>query len=193
MAEDTAQFTLVPRGGIVPFEATCFNDVATAEILTWKQFTQIEFQKRLEFEQAKWNERCQLDIANLQISLDESQTRFNEELAAKNTELEDLRQIIAKDRKKNIPAIIAGIAEPVLSSTDAAVVGNIAEFGTESLAAVGIVGTFLSALIWILGQTRSAISAIISQNLGAGKIEDLKSFPAQAIFFNIALSIYPWQ
>ncbi|HBR52967.1 MAG TPA: MATE family efflux transporter [Flavobacteriaceae bacterium] len=88
-----------------------------------------------------------------------------------------------------IPAIIAGIAEPVLSSTDAAVVGNIAEFGTESLAAVGIVGTFLSALIWILGQTRSAISAIISQNLGAGKIEDLKSFPAQAIFFNIALSI----
>ncbi|MAZ73416.1 MAG: MATE family efflux transporter [Flavobacteriaceae bacterium] len=88
-----------------------------------------------------------------------------------------------------IPAIIAGIAEPVLSSTDAAVVGNIPEFGTESLAAVGIVGTFLSALIWILGQTRSAISAIISQNLGAGTIEDLKSFPAQAVFFNIALSI----
>ncbi|WP_432412370.1 MATE family efflux transporter [Rasiella sp. SM2506] len=88
-----------------------------------------------------------------------------------------------------IPAIIAGIAEPVLSSTDAAVVGNIAEFGTESLAAVGIVGTFLSALIWILGQTRSAISAIISQNLGAGTMGDLKSFPAQAIFFNITLSV----
>tara|TARA_R110001583_G_scaffold73952_2_gene205213 strand:+ start:1145 stop:1579 length:435 start_codon:yes stop_codon:yes gene_type:complete len=108
MAGDTAQFTLVPRGGIVPFEATCFNDVATAEILTWKQFTQIEFEKRLEFEHAKWKENCQLDISNLQISLDESQIRFSEELAAKNTELEDLRQIIAKDRKKNIPAIIAG-------------------------------------------------------------------------------------
>lgn len=88
-----------------------------------------------------------------------------------------------------IPAIIAGIAEPVLSSTDAAVVGNIPEFGTESLAAVGIVGAFLSALIWILGQTRSAISAIISQNLGAGKIEDLKSFPAQAVYFNLAISV----
>lgn len=88
-----------------------------------------------------------------------------------------------------IPAIIAGIAEPVLSSTDAAVVGNIPEFGTESLAAVGIVGAFLSALIWILGQTRSAISAIISQNLGAGTMEDLKSFPAQAVYFNIGLSI----
>lgn len=88
-----------------------------------------------------------------------------------------------------IPAIIAGIAEPVLSATDAAVVGNIKEFGIESLAAVGIVGSFLSALIWILGQTRSAISAIVSQNLGAGKIKDLHNFPAQAIYFNIGLSI----
>jgi putative MATE family efflux protein len=88
-----------------------------------------------------------------------------------------------------IPAIIAGIAEPVLSSTDAAVVGNIPEFGTEALAAVGIVGTFLSALIWILGQTRSAISAIISQNLGAGNIKQLANFPAQAVYFNIGLSI----
>ncbi len=88
-----------------------------------------------------------------------------------------------------IPAIIAGIAEPVLSSTDAAVVGNISENSVESLAAVGIVGSFLSMLIWILGQTRSAISAIISQNLGAGKIDDIKVLPAQAIFFNILLSL----
>ncbi|MBX2826739.1 MAG: MATE family efflux transporter [Flavobacteriaceae bacterium] len=88
-----------------------------------------------------------------------------------------------------IPAIIAGIAEPVLSITDTAIVGNIPEYGTESLAAVGIVGTFLSTLIWILAQTRSAISAIVSQNLGAGKIEGLKRFPAQAIFFNVSLSI----
>ena len=89
-----------------------------------------------------------------------------------------------------IPAIIAGIAEPVLSSTDAAVVGNMSQYGTESLAAVGIVGAFLSALIWILGQTRSAISAIVSQNLGAGKLEEIKTFPAQAIAFNIAVSIF---
>ena len=108
MAQDVPQFTLVPRGGIVPFEATCFNDLATAEILTWKQFTQIEFQKRLEFEQAKWKEACQLDISNLQISLEESQIRFDEQLAAKDIELEELRAIIKKDRKKNIPAIIAG-------------------------------------------------------------------------------------
>ncbi len=88
-----------------------------------------------------------------------------------------------------LPAIIAGIAEPVLSATDAAVVGNISEFGTESLAAVGIVGSFISTIIWILAQTRSAISAIVSQNLGAGNLKSLRDFPAQAILFNVLLSI----
>ena len=88
-----------------------------------------------------------------------------------------------------IPATIAGIAEPVLSITDTAIVGNIPVDGVESLAAVGIVGSFLSMLIWILGQTRSAISAIISQYLGANKIQEVRSLPAQAIYFNIALSL----
>ena len=88
-----------------------------------------------------------------------------------------------------IPATIAGIAEPLLSITDTAIVGNIPVDGLESLAAAGIVGSFLSMLIWILGQTRSAISAIISQYLGAGKLEEVKTLPAQAIYLNIALSI----
>lgn len=88
-----------------------------------------------------------------------------------------------------IPATIAGIAEPLLSITDTAIVGNIPVDGLESLAAAGIVGSFLSMLIWILGQTRSAISAIISQYLGAGRIDDVKTLPAQAIFLNIGLSI----
>ena len=88
-----------------------------------------------------------------------------------------------------VPATIAGIAEPVLSITDTAIVGNIPEYGVESLAAVGIVGSFLSMLIWILGQTRSAISAIISQYLGAGKLKAVHTLPAQAIYFNIGLSL----
>ena len=91
--------------------------------------------------------------------------------------------------KLAIPATIAGIAEPLLSITDTAIVGNIPVDGLESLAAAGIVGSFLSMLIWILGQTRSAISAIISQYLGAGKIKEVKNLPAQVIFLNIGLSI----
>lgn len=88
-----------------------------------------------------------------------------------------------------IPATISGIAEPILSITDTAIVGNIPVDGLESLAAAGIVGSFLSMLIWVLGQTRSSISSIISQYLGAGKLEEVKNLPAQAIFFNILLSI----
>lgn len=88
-----------------------------------------------------------------------------------------------------IPATISGIAEPLLSITDTAIVGNIPTDSLESLAAAGIVGSFLSMLIWVLGQTRSSISAIISQYLGAGKLEEVKNLPAQAIFFNILLSI----
>ena len=87
-----------------------------------------------------------------------------------------------------IPATISGIAEPVLSITDTAIVGNIPIDGVESLAAAGIVGSFLSILIWFLGQTRSAISSIVSQYLGAGRLDDVKSLPAQAIFLNLALS-----
>jgi MATE family multidrug resistance protein len=80
-----------------------------------------------------------------------------------------------------IPALIAGIAEPILSITDIAIIGNIDSNATESLAAVGIVGAFISMLIWVLGQVRSAISSIISQYVGANKLDEVKELPAQAI------------
>ncbi len=91
--------------------------------------------------------------------------------------------------KLAIPALISGVSEPILSLTDAAIVGNININATESLAAVGIVTTFLSMLIWVLGQTRSAISSIVSQYVGANKLEQIKNLPAQAIFIITSLSI----
>ncbi len=91
--------------------------------------------------------------------------------------------------KLAIPALISGVSEPILSLTDAAIIGNMEYNATTSLAAVGIVTTFLSMLIWVLGQTRSAISSIISQYLGAGNVEAVKNLPAQAIFVITALSL----
>jgi len=91
--------------------------------------------------------------------------------------------------KLAIPALISGISEPILSITDTAIVGNINVNATESLAAVGIVGAFISMLIWVLGQTRSAISSIVSQYVGANNLEKIKNLPAQAIFIITALSI----
>ena len=91
--------------------------------------------------------------------------------------------------KLAIPALISGVSEPILSLTDTAIVGNIDVNATESLAAVGIVGAFISMLIWVLGQTRSAISSIVSQYLGADQLEEVKNLPAQAIFIITSLSI----
>ena len=89
-----------------------------------------------------------------------------------------------------IPAIIAGIAEPLLSLTDTAIVGNVRVNSVEALAAVGIAGSFISALFWILAQSSSAISAIVSQYLGAKKLNEIISLPAQIILINIILSVF---
>lgn len=92
--------------------------------------------------------------------------------------------------KLAIPAIISGIAEPLLSITDTAIVGNIQENPTEALAAVGIAGSFISALVWILAQTRSAISATVAKYLGAKKLDEIATLPAQIIAINLALSVF---
>ena len=91
--------------------------------------------------------------------------------------------------KLAIPALIAGIAEPLLSITDTAIIGNINENATESLAAVGIVGAYISMLIWVFGQIRSAISSIISQYVGANKLAEIKTLPAQAIAIIVICSL----
>jgi putative MATE family efflux protein len=82
--------------------------------------------------------------------------------------------------KLAIPALIAGIAEPLLSITDTAIIGHIDTNATESLAAVGIVGAFISMLVWVFGQVRSAISSIVSQYVGAHKLDEVHDLPAQA-------------
>ncbi len=92
--------------------------------------------------------------------------------------------------KLAIPAIISGIAEPLLSITDTAIVGNINMNPTEALAAVGIAGSFISAIVWILAQTRSAISAIIAQYYGANKLKEIHQLPAQIILINVILSLF---
>lgn len=88
-----------------------------------------------------------------------------------------------------IPAIIAGIAEPLISLTDIAVIGNVNENSIEALAAAGIVGSFLSAIIWIVAQTKTAISAIVSQHLGANRLHAVKTLIPQAILFNFLFSL----
>ena len=91
--------------------------------------------------------------------------------------------------KLAIPALISGIAEPILSITDTAIVGNVNYNSMEALGAVGIVGTFLSMLVWVFGQKRSVIASIVAQAIGARKIDEIKSLPSQAIFIILLMSL----
>lgn len=91
--------------------------------------------------------------------------------------------------KLAIPALIAGIAEPIISATDLAIIGNLPKHSAEAAAAVGLVSVFLNALIWMLGQSRSAISSIISQYLGKGKLDEVKNLPIQAILIIVGISL----
>lgn len=88
-----------------------------------------------------------------------------------------------------IPAIIAGIAEPLISLTDVAVIGNMKDNAVEGLLAVGLVGSFLSAIIWTLAQTKTSISSIVSNALGSDQLNKINSLIPQVIWINITLGI----
>jgi len=83
-----------------------------------------------------------------------------------------------------IPAILTGIAEPVITLVDTAFVGQI---GTTELAAVGIAGSFYLMTVWILAQTLTAIAAIVSQYYGSKRLTEIETLVPQALVSNILL------
>ena len=107
MAGD-GRFTLVPSGGSVPFQATCFDDIATAKLLTWREFQETEFENRLRFELDLQSEKYTLELESLEIKLNETIFRYDQKILLRDKEIESLRTIIKKDRKVNLPLAIAG-------------------------------------------------------------------------------------
>ncbi|MEX1132220.1 MAG: MATE family efflux transporter [Flavobacteriales bacterium] len=83
-----------------------------------------------------------------------------------------------------IPAIIAGIAEPVIALVDTAFVGRL---GTADLAAVGIGSSFFLLVVWVLAQTRSAVLAVVARFYGAQRLDEVKDLVPIAIWMNILL------
>ncbi len=85
-----------------------------------------------------------------------------------------------------IPAILMGIAEPLISLVDIAFIGRT---GTTQLAAVGIASGFYLMSVWILAQTLTAIAAIVSRHYGQKKLEEIASLIPQALLANILLGL----
>jgi putative MATE family efflux protein len=84
------------------------------------------------------------------------------------------------------PAILTGIAEPVITLVDTAFVGQI---GTTELAAVGIAGSFYLMTVWILAQTLTAIAAIVSRYYGSKRLTEIETLVPQALVSNILLGV----
>ena len=101
------KFTLVPQGGVVSFEATCFDTEATAKLLTWKEFLADELKAQCEFEKRALALDSELIIKNMQITLEETQIRYQVEIKTRDEEIEKLRTIIKKNKKLNVPVVIA--------------------------------------------------------------------------------------
>jgi len=91
--------------------------------------------------------------------------------------------------KLAIPAILAGISEPLLSLVDLAIVGNMTLNSGDSLAALGIAGTVLNAFIWIFAQTKTAISAVVSRHFGAKSLKKIYSLVPQTILLTLIVGL----
>ena len=104
------KFPLVPQGGIVPFEATCFDTEATAKLLTWKEYLEQELNQKCLYEKRSMSLDYKLVIENIEITLDETEARYQIEIDTRDKELEELRNIIKKNKKLNIPVVIASAA-----------------------------------------------------------------------------------
>jgi multidrug resistance protein, MATE family len=85
------------------------------------------------------------------------------------------------------PAIISGIAEPVISLVDTAFVGRL---GTADLAAVGIASSFFLLVVWVLAQTRSAVMAVVARYYGAQRLDAVKDLVPIAMWMNVVLGLF---
>ena len=108
-----------------------------------------------------------------------------------------MQEVTLKDiNKLAVPAIFAGISEPIISLADTAIIGHLS---TEALGAVGIGSSLFLIIVWVLGQIKSATSAIVSQNFGANKVSEIKTLIPQSIFLAMVIGIlfflltYPFQ
>lgn len=80
-----------------------------------------------------------------------------------------------------IPAIIAGISEPLISMADTAIIGHI---GTNELAGVGLASSLYLTLLWIISASRSVISSYVAVNLSKRRKPDVIAIMQQGIVFS---------
>lgn len=86
-----------------------------------------------------------------------------------------------------VPAIISGIAEPLISLVDTACVGALHD--TDMLGAVGIGSSFFLLVLWVLAQTRSAVLAVVARYYGQQRLDAVAGLVPIAMWTNFGLGV----
>tara|TARA_B100000963_G_scaffold361116_1_gene394934 strand:+ start:6064 stop:6498 length:435 start_codon:yes stop_codon:yes gene_type:complete len=112
------KFTFIQQGTQAPFTGTLFDPAATAKIMANRKFLKEEYELKLAFELQKRQKQFDLDILQLQITLDTQREGFQKTLEVKNKEIEQLNRIIAKKPGTNtlVWGIIGGFAVGVATT-----------------------------------------------------------------------------
>jgi MATE family multidrug resistance protein len=98
------------------------------------------------------------------------------------------RTITRKDIDRlAVPAIISGIAEPLISLVDTAFIGSLND--VDMLGAVGIGSSFFLLVLWVLAQTRSAVLAVVARYYGEQRIASIAGLVPIAMWTNFALGL----
>lgn len=86
-----------------------------------------------------------------------------------------------------VPAIISGIAEPLISLVDTACIGQLDD--PTMLGAVGIGSSFFLLVLWVLAQTRSAVLAVVARYYGEQRLDAVAGLVPIAMWTNFGLGL----
>jgi hypothetical protein len=100
-------FTFIQQGNGAPFTGTLFDPAGTARLIATHKFMKEEYKLKLGFELQKQENKFQLQIDQLNISLHTQEEYYSSILKTKNTEIEQLNKIIKK--KPGTNALLWGI------------------------------------------------------------------------------------
>jgi hypothetical protein len=117
------KFTFIQQGNQAPFTGTLFDPTATAKMLANRKFLQEEYELKLGFELQKQQKQFDLDLSQIQITLDTTldteREGFQKTIEVKSKEIEQLNKIIAKKPGTNalvwgiVGGFVAGVATTV--------------------------------------------------------------------------------
>jgi len=104
------KFTFVPQGGVVPFQATCFDDFATATIIAERESKEREFKIEIDNVINTTKIDCDRRIELQTITSEAERQRLLVAVESKDKQIGQLTDKLARLEKRNIPLyVVAGV------------------------------------------------------------------------------------